>query len=306
MSPRHFFLLFAVCLTWGSNFVLSKWMVSGTPDWLPGFDGIPPLFFGFLRFVLLYAILAPWLRPLPKDWASFRPILGVGICMGALNFAMMFIGLKSASPSAMAIIVQLGVPFTTILSIIFLGEKVRWIRGSGMALAFVGAGFVLAKPAEFSFTFGLILGVGSAMMAAAGSIFVKQTKLDVLSLQAWIGLISWPPLLAASLVFETGQVSAMLDGGWLVFWALIFVVIAVNIFGHGGYYYVLQRYDASQVAPLTLMAPLFGVVFGVFLMGDPVTWQLVVGGLITFAGVGVVAARRAKTVPPTVVMDRPR
>jgi O-acetylserine/cysteine efflux transporter len=304
MSARHFLLLFAVCLTWGINFVVSKWAVTGEPGWLPGFDGVPPFFFAFMRFALLYACLAPWLRPIPKDWKTFRPIIGAGLTMGAMQFGLMFMALQTASPSAVAIVVQLAVPFTTILSIIFLGETVRWIRGIGMALAFVGTGLVVAKPAELAFTLGLLFAMGGAFMAAAGTIFIKQTKLEVLSLQAWIGLISWPPLLAMSLFFETGQIGAVVDGQWPFFWVLIFTVVAVNIFGHGAFYYLLRQYDASLIAPLSLMAPLIGVVAGILILNDPVTWQLVLGGVIAFAGVGVVAGRRAKTVPPTEAINR--
>ena len=82
--------------------------------------------------------------------------------MGAIQFALLFVGLRYASPSAIAIVVQLAVPFTTVLSILFLKEKVRWVRGSGMAIAFVGAALVVFKPAEFSFTAGLLAGVSLA------------------------------------------------------------------------------------------------------------------------------------------------
>lgn len=303
MSPRHFALLFAICFTWGVNFVVSKWALSGTPVVVEGFDGAPPLFFAFLRFVLLYAILAPFLRPVPKDMGA---VVGAGLTMGAIQFALLFIGLRFATPSTMAIVVQLSVPFTTILSILFLSEKVGWVRGLGMGLAFLGAGLVVAKPAEISFTVGLLAGVGAALSAAAGSIFVKRTTAPALSLQAWIGLISWPPLLVASLLLETRQIEQTLAGGLPFLGVLIFTVVLVNVFGHGSFYFLLRRYDASLIAPLTLMAPLIGVVSGVVLLGDPVTWQLVLGGLLAPTGVGVVAARRSRTLPTETVLGKPR
>lgn len=303
MSLRHFVLLFGICLVWGLNFVVAKWSLSGTPVLVEGFEGAPPLFFAFMRFALLYAVLAPWLRPVPR---RMGPVIGAGLTMGAIQFALLFIGLRYASPSAIAIVVQLAVPFTTVLSILFLSEKVRWVRGAGMAIAFVGAGLVVFKPAEFSFTIGLLAGVGGAFAAAAGSIFVKKADMPAMALQAWIGLISWPPLLILSLMFERDQISASLDGGWLFLASLAFTVLLVNVFGHGSFYYLLRRYDASLIAPMTLMGPLIGVICGVVLLGDPVTWQLVVGGLLALAGVAVVAARRSKTLPPETVIRRPR
>lgn len=303
MSPRHFALLFAVCLVWGVNFVVAKWSVSGTPDILPGFDGVPPLFFAFIRFALLYAMLAPWLLPVPK---KIGPVIGAGLGMGAIQFALLFVGLHYATPSSIAIVVQLSVPFTTILSILFLKEKVGWVRAAGMGMAFAGASLVVFKPAEITFTAGLLAGVGAAMAAAAGSIFVKRVELTTIPLQAWIGLFSWPPLLIASLIFERGQIEAMLSGGWLLLLTIIFTVVLVNIFGHGAFYWLLRRYDASLIAPMTLMAPLIGVISGVVLLGDPVSWQLVAGGLIAIGGVALVAARRSTTLPPETVIQKPR
>ncbi|MFW5660053.1 MAG: DMT family transporter [Oceanicaulis sp.] len=303
MSARHFALLVVICFVWGVNFVVAKWMVSGTPAIVPGFEGVPPLFFAFLRFLLLYAMLAPYLRPVPQ---KMGPVIGAALTMGAIQFPLLFIGLQYATPSAIAIVVQLSVPFTTVLSILFLAEKVRWVRGIGMGIAFAGAALVVLKPAEISFTAGLLAGVGAAMAAAAGSIFVKRAPVGALPLQAWIGLISWPPLLAASLIFEQDQIGAVLAGGWPFFWTLIFTVVLVNIFGHGAFYVLLRRYDASLIAPMTLMAPLIGVICGVVLLGDPVTWQLVVGGLLALTGVGVVAARRSKTISPAEPLKKPR
>jgi O-acetylserine/cysteine efflux transporter len=303
MSLRHFALLFGICLIWGVNFVVAKWSLSGTPVLVPGFEGAPPLFFAFLRFILLYAMLAPFLRPIPKQMG---PVIGAALTMGAVQFALLFIGLRYATPSAIAIVVQLSVPFTTVLSIIFLSERVRWVRGLGMAIAFAGAALVVLKPAEFTFTAGLLAGVGAALAAAAGAIFVKRTNVPALSLQAWIGLISWPPLLLASLLLEQDQLARTLDGGWPFFWTLIFTVVAVNVFGHGSFYFLLRRYDASLIAPMTLMAPLIGVICGVVLLGDPVTWQLVLGGLLALAGVGVVAARPARTASPADALRKPR
>jgi O-acetylserine/cysteine efflux transporter len=303
MNARHFGLLFLVCLVWGLNFVVAKWSLSGTPQIVPGFDGAPPLFFAFMRFALLYAFLGPWLLPFPK---KMGPVIAASLTMGAAQFAFLFLGLNYASPSAIAIVVQLAVPFTTILSILFLKERVRWIRGGGMALAFAGASLVVMKPAEFSFTAGLLFGVCAAFMAAAGSIFVKQVDLKPIPLQAWMGLISAPPLLIASLLFEQDQLASTVSGGWVFIAALFFTVLLVNVFGHGTFYWLLRRYDASLIAPLTLMGPLIGVVSGVLLLGDPVTWQLVLGGSLAIAGVATVAARRAKTVQPETVLQKPR
>ena len=117
------------------------------------------------------------------------------------------------------------------LSVIFLKEKVGLPRVIGIIVSFVGVALVIANPAELDLSIGLLIGIGAAFAAAVGMILVKQMPLDSIRMQAWIGLISAPPLLALSLTFETGQMQALVDGGWLIFLAVAFTVLLVNVFG---------------------------------------------------------------------------
>ena len=88
-----------------------------------------------------------------------------------------------------------------------------------------------------------------------------------------------------------------MNGGWLFALALVYTVAVVNVFGHGVFYHLLQKYEANLIAPLTLMAPLSGVAFGILVAGDPLGWRLAVGGAIALAGVALVAARPNKALP---------
>jgi len=294
MRLRDFLALFAVCIVWGINFVVAKFAVTGAPGWVPGFEGMPPLFFAFMRFILLYAVLAAWLRPIP---AKIGTMIGIALTMGAGQYALMFLGLRWATPSGMAIAVQTGVPFATILSVIFLKEKVGLARIAGILVSFGGVALVIANPAELDLSIGLMIGIGAAFASSVGMILVKQMPLDSIRMQAWIGLISAPPLLALSLTFESGQMDAMVSGGWPIVLAVAFTVLVVNVFGHGVFYNLLQRYEATLIAPLTLMAPLIGVIAGLTVTGDELGWRLIAGGLLTLVGVGIIALRPNRKLP---------
>ena len=119
MKLRDFLLLVLICLVWGYSNVLSKIVVG---NW-----GVPPLFFAAVRFAVVIAATIPWLLPMPRPrWR----ILVIGLLMGAGNFALLFIGLQTASPSAAAVVIQIGVPFTTLLSIVMLGSGSIGVGGS--------------------------------------------------------------------------------------------------------------------------------------------------------------------------------
>lgn len=128
---------------------------------------------------------------------------------------------------------------------------------------------------------------------------MKQiTPISGVRLQAWVGLFSFMPLLLVSAVLEGEgsfglgeQFTAFLDAGLWVWVATAFAVIAVSIFGHGSFYRLLTRYDVTLLSPLTLMVPVWGVVFGIVLLNEPFTWQLVIGGAISLFGVLIIALR---------------
>ena len=139
MALRDFALLVVICLVWASNNIISKIVVA---EW-----GVPPLFYALVRFALVAAATLPWLLPAPRPmWR----LIAVASLMGGGNFALLFIGLKTASPSAAAVVLQLGVPMTTVLSMLMLGEKVRWRRGIGIALTLIGALLVMYNPDGFA------------------------------------------------------------------------------------------------------------------------------------------------------------
>jgi len=74
-------------------------------------------------------------------------------------------------------------------------------------------------------------------------------------------------------------------------------VLGVSIFAHSAFYTLVKRHDVSLLSPLTLMTPLWGVVFGVTLLGEPFTWKLVIGGAVSLAGVFLIAIRPNSVLP---------
>jgi O-acetylserine/cysteine efflux transporter len=200
--------------------------------------------------------------------------------------------LQAGSASAVAIAGQLGLPITTILSMILLGEQVRWRRALGMALAFVGVCIIAYDPTTFAISLGVILAVISAAAGSIGGVVMKQMQpIPVFKLQAWVAMVSWPLVLPLTLALEEGQVRAMIDFGWAFWAATAFSVFLVSIFGHGMFYDLVKRYDVTLLSPLTLMTPLWAVIFGVTLLGEPLTPQLIAGGALALFGVGMIAAR---------------
>ena len=287
MGFRDFCLLFAVCLVWGLNLIVTRWVVADA--------GIPPIFFASVRFLGVALCLLPFLRPVPSN---LRMMFAVAMCIGAAHFTFLFIGLANAEASAVAIVGQLGVPLSTLMSMAFLGEIVGWRRGLGIMLAFAGSLLIAFDPQGMSLSIGLVYVAISALLGAAGGILMKQMEpVSAFRQQAWVGLFSFAPLFALSALIEQGQTSAFVGGGVWVWLATLFAILGVSIFGHGGFYTLIKRHPVSLISPLTLMTPIWGVVFGITLLGEPLTLQLVVGSAISLGGVLVIVLRPNRALP---------
>ena len=275
MLPRDFALLIFVCLTWASNFIISKVALTELH--------IPPLFFSAVRFGLVLLVTLPWLLPMPRPrWR----MLAVGLLMGAGGFGLVSIGLMTASPSSAAVVTQLGVPITALLSVFMLGERINWRRGIGITLAFSGAMAVMWDPNGLTLSFGLIFVLASAFASALGIVLVKQLgSVRPLQFQAWVGLSSALPLGLASALLETGQVTAARDAGWWFVATIVYAALAVSLAGHSLFFRLVQKYEANLISTLTLMCPLMAIGLGVVLLGDRFDWRMAAGTAVVLAGV---------------------
>lgn len=273
-----------ICVIWGFNFVAAK----------VGVREIPPLLFTALRFSILAIALLPFLKPAR---GRMRAVVVIALFNGAIHFGLMFIGIAMTAASVVAVVAQLNVPFATMLSIFFLGEVVRMRRWLGIALSFLGVTVVSFDPHVFDALTGVLFATGAALSAAIAAVCMRSlSNVGVFQLQAWTAVITAPLLLGASLLFESDQTGAIMNAQPITWAALLFTTIGASLIGHNVYYYLLQRYEVSLIAPLSLLSPLLGVVFGILMLGEHVSVRIVLGALIAFIGVGVLAFPSRKKV----------
>ena len=133
-------------------------------------------------------------------------------------------------------------------------------------MSFGGVMVISLDPAIVDERLGLLMVIGAAFIGSAGTIVMKQIKdTGVYQMQAWI---------------------AMAWGG------VVYTAIGASLIGHAGMYYLLQRYDVSVTSPLTLMAPVFGIIFGVVFWGDTLGIRFWIGGALTLFGVLIIGLRK--------------
>lgn len=283
LSGRDFVFLVFINLIWGMNLISSK----------IGVGQFPPIFFTALRFGSVALLLVPFLR---VHRGQMHYVLAAAMLTGPGAFALLFVGVYLVKDASLvAIVNQMGVPFSTLLSVWLLGETIRWRRRLGIALAFGGIVIIGFDPHAFAYWPGLLLVIVSCFVGSLGLIFVKRLKdIRALELQAWIAVVGGPVLMLISLVLESGQWTALVNADASGWGALAFTTLMSSLVAHTGWYYLVGRYPVTSLSPLTLLSPIFGVFFGVTLLHDQLTPKMLLGSAVALLGVFIVLMREKR------------
>lgn len=276
MPASHLLLLMFICLIWAGNFIAAAWSVSM----------LEPITFTVVRFGLVLALLVPLLRlPARGQW----PLL-VGSCltMGAIHFGLVFFALsRSHDVSSVALLMQIYVPLSTLLAVLFLGERIGLRTTAGILLAFAGVLVMGLDPLVLTQLDVVFLVLASALSLATGTVLMRRLDgIGVLNFQAWNAALALLPLALLAIMFESPStlVAVTLESPeiWL---AVGYSSIGASIVGHGGFYWLIQRHEVNRITPFLLLVPLLGVVLGVLVWGDRPGPRLLGGGALVLAGV---------------------
>ena len=271
-------------VAWAMNVVVSKIAVSTL--------GLPPLFYTVLRSAVVLIVLFPLLRHVPQRLGL---VLVIGFAITGGSFGLQFVGLQTASPSAVGIVNLSGAPLTVLFAILFLGEEVRWRRGLGMALALGGVALAIGAPSGSNDPAGLGFAFAGVLIGAFASVFVKRLEIGAVALQAWAALASLAVMLPATFALETGQIAAAEAAPLAAAGCVLFAGVVVSVGAHSAYFRLFQTYDANLIVPLTLLTPLLTIAFGTWLTGDEIGWPLIIGGTMALVGVAIIVIRPSRT-----------
>ena len=262
MQARDRLLALAIVCVWGVNFVVIK----------VGLAGMPPMLLGALRFLL---VAFPAIFFVPRPRVPWRLLLAYGVTISLGQFAFLFYAMAVGMPAGLAsLVLQSQAFFTLAIAALWLGEPVRWHNIAGMAVAAGGLALIGA-------------GAGSA-----GGMSVAGFVLTLCAAFCWAGLVIWGALIP---IVPFALLSLWVEGparivqsvthvsGMAVF-AVAYLAFAATVFGYTMWGRLLTRYPASQVAPLTLLVPVVGLVSAHVLLGEDLSGAQWAGAAVVMAG----------------------
>jgi drug/metabolite transporter (DMT)-like permease len=287
LDTRAITLVVACTALWGVNQVAAKVALAE----------IPPLMQAGARSLGAALLLIAFARA--RGLAIWRHdgTLGAGVLAGALfaaEFACIFIGLQYTSASRMAVFIYLS-PFVVALGMPFIVAAERLDRWQLLGLAAAFAGVVWAFAGGFTGPtigprqwFGDALGLAAAVLWGLTTLVLRASRLNTALPEKTLLyqlLVSGLALAAASAAVGEAW-PATLSGASL--WPLAFQTVVVSFASYLVWFWLLRHYPATRLAAFTLLTPMFGLLAGVLLLGEPVTGRLLLALAAVSLGIALV------------------
>ena len=278
LTWRDTLLALAIVLVWGTNFVVIRL----------GLNALPPLFYACLRFVF---VIVPAILFLPRPKVRLSNLALYGLCIGVVQFGLLFIAMKGQiSPALASLVIQTQVFFTIGLSIWRTGEKIKLHQIGALALAVAGMGGIAANTGQGITIAGVALVLLAAMGWAMGNQASREAgKGNMLAYVVWAAPFAVPPLLLLSLVMEgPAAIAEGIRHAGLATWGAVLWQSAGNtLFGYTCWAWLLSRYPAATVAPMSLLVPVFGFASSALILHESLQLWKIGAMLLIMAGLAV-------------------
>jgi drug/metabolite transporter (DMT)-like permease len=282
--------LICVALFWGGTFIAGR-IVS---------TEIPHMIAAAGRFLVacVFLLLLAWRVEggLPKlSRQQKHATFGLG-ATGIFLYNICFLAALERMPAGRsALFVSLSPIVTALAMAILFRERLGFTKWLGIAIAFVGAAVVITRGDLMSVAHDISHSMGSGelfMLAAVGS----WTAYTILGKHALKGLSPIAATTYASLwgllLLSMGAVNQlpMLDTTkltWQVLSAIVFLGIFGTVIGFVWYYEGVKTIGPARTAVFNNLVPVFGVSLSALLLNESILISMIVGGVLTIAGVSL-------------------
>jgi drug/metabolite transporter (DMT)-like permease len=273
---------------WGLSFVATKAVLTE----------LSPATLVFVRFalgtVVLAAVLAGRGHAIVPPRAAL-PMLAAMAFVGIFLHQMVQVhGLTLTTAVRTGWLIGLIPIWTALLSATLVGERLRAIQIVGLVVGLAGA-ILLVTRGELSddllaapTTRGDVLVLASTLTWAVYTIMGRETLARLGSSRVTVAVTGIGTLMLLPLFLRAAGWHELTRLSGAGFAGLLFLGVGCSGLGYLFWYAALERLEPSQVAAFLYLEPLVTFVAAMALLGEPVGWTTVVGGLLVLAGVAAV------------------
>lgn len=272
MKPIDLARLFVLAALWGGSYLLIR---IAAP--------VLGVFFTIsLRVIIaacalgLYGVFAQQSN-LKSRWQSY---LLLGLLNNAIPFILIALAVVNLNASVAAILNATTPLFTAIVAAIWLKEPLDKRKIVGLSLGIIGVA-ILVGWSPLPLSLPVILGGLSALIAALfygiAAVYARRRFMHNRATETAIGQLIGSSVLLIPVTFTS--IPNTIPSTEIIL-AIVTLAIACTAFAYLLYFQLISNTGATQAATVTFLIPVFSLLFGKSLLGEPVNSGLIVG-LIT-------------------------
>jgi drug/metabolite transporter (DMT)-like permease len=288
---KHWLIFILLGAVWSSSFMWIKVALQEIgPLTLVAFRASFGLLFGI---VVILIQRVRWPRSL-KTWSA---LLLLGLTNVAIPFFLISWGEQSID-SGVASILDATVPLFTIVLAHFLlkDDKMSIPKVLGLLVGF--GGVVVLMSAEGTASTSSLAGQAAVILASAfyavSSILARKVTEDVPGiLRSAVPLVSASTVMWVSTLIVESPVKIPSLG--LTWTALLFLGVVGSGLAFVMAYYLIHEIGPTRTTMVTYLFPLGGVLLGVAVLHEPLTWQLIAGAALIITSLAVVNWKPVKS-----------
>jgi drug/metabolite transporter (DMT)-like permease len=280
--------LFLAVMGMGSSAIFIKWA------------NMPGSVFGFYRMVIAITLSGAFFHRQAKRTTLSRPHLWLALLAGlglACDLWLWNDAVLNTSAANANLFGNTSVIWVAIGAMVIFKERLRPAFWAGLVIALLGMAVILGQDfiAHHAFGFGDLMSILASLFYTVFFLATARARDGLSAFMAWwlSSLSSAVALLMISLAFQRP-----LAGYSLQTYACIFAVaILTQIGGYLSVNYALGRLPPSMVSLILLASPVITALLGVPLLGQSITWEQIVGGLLVLGGILIVHRTRQVVSP---------
>jgi drug/metabolite transporter (DMT)-like permease len=283
-------LLIACCLFWGFQQILIKSIVGE----------VPPLWQAALRFAGATVLLGAWCVARGIPLFERDGTLRAGLLAGALfagEFTCIYLGLRDTAASRLTVFLYTS-PFVVALLLprIVPSEKLRPAQWIGLTIAFAAVALAFSEgftghstPRQLR---GDALALGGGLLWGLTTLVIRGSRMASASAEKTLFYqVAVTAAVAPLLSLALGETWSLDYSGQA--WLSIALQTVIGAFAsYLAWMWMLRHYPATQLSSFTFLAPLFALLFGVLLLNEKLTLQLLVALAAVAAGIVLVNRRK--------------
>ena len=285
-----------LCTLFGANAVAIKYSLSG----------IGAFTAAGLRFSIAAAAIYFWARFTGRPFALRKgqasQLLFISVVF-TLQLGLLYLGLGKTSASRGTLMVNLQPFFLLLLAHWFIpGDRMTKKKILGLIMGAVGMVLVFSgkKGVTVDVQMGDLMILATAFLWAVNTVYTKR----IIHLFSPFQMVFYPMLfcipffLLAGFLWD-GRMIVNLDGKVLS--ALLYQSLVTASFGFVAWNTMLLKYGAVALHSFIFIMPIAGVLLGGLILGEPITWELVLALVLIVSGIVTVnfRSRRYSQIFPT-------